>query len=192
MDDLILSSLQTQELNHHGKELGAVYGAGAISTEVAPKVTVSEVNGLIVTKVYLDLTGLKKVSDVGDAIGLDGTANASLFSWDSAVHGDVLVESSLACIELPTAASNVLLDFDVLSATATLAYDGDVAGESDAKTLFAAGGNCAKGKTIQDLDVESPATSGDKVYLCDGATSTGADTFTAGKLVLTFKAYKSF
>ena len=92
----------------------------------------------------------------------------------------------------PTAASNVLLDFDVLSATATLAYDGDVAGESDVKTLFAAGGNCAKGKTIQDLDVESPATSGDKVYLCDGATSTGADTFTAGKLVLTFKAYKSF
>lgn len=191
-DEMLVNKIEVADLKNPGLGLSNPSGAGAIGTEVAPKVVVTQVGGMIETKVYVDLTGLKKKSDIGDAIGLDGTADASLFAWDTSVHGDVIVESSLACIELPAAASNNLLDFDVLSATATLDYDGDVAGESDAKTLFAAAGNCALGKTIKDVDVESPATSGDKVYLCDGATSTGADTFTAGKLILTFKAYKTF
>ena len=191
-DELLAKKIEVADLKNPGLGLSNPSGAGAIGTEVAPKVVVTQVGGMIETKVYVDLTGLKKASDVGDAIGLDGTADASLFAWDTSVHGDVIVESSLACIELPTAATNVLLDFDVLSATATLDYNGDVAGEADVKNLFVAGGNCALGKTIKDVDVETPATSGDKVYLCDGNTSTAADTFTAGKLILTFKAYKTF
>ena len=189
---MLVNKIEVADLKNPGLGLSNPSGAGAIGTEVAPKVVVTQVGGMIETKVYVDLTGLKKKSDVGDAIGLDGITDASLFAWDTSVHGDVIVESSLACIELPTAASNVLLDFDVISATATLDYDGDVAGQGDAKSLFVAGEVCALGKTLKDVDVESPATSGDKVYLCDGATSTAADTFTAGKIILTFKAYKTF
>ena len=192
MNDLILSSLQTQELSHHGKALGAVYGAGAIGTEVAPTVTVSAVNGMIVTKIYIDPTGLDHSNTLGDVVGLASSTDASLFKWDPAVHGDVIVRSTCACIELPTATSNPCLDFDLISATDQMGEDEAVASEGDHKDLFIAGANNALGTTIVDNDVEQVATAQDYVYLAVGAAPGGAATHTAGKLVFTIEAYKLF
>ena len=168
-------------------EESATYGAGAISTEVAPSTFIQNVGGDIITTIQVDLTGLKKKSDVGDVIGLDGVSCAYLLQFLSAKHG-ILYKVEMSCIELPTG-TNVLKDFDLIAnSSATLAYDGDASGGT---SIFAAGGNFALGTTIQNLAVTQP-TNEHYVYLCDGATSTGADTFTAGKLVIKLFGRASF
>ena len=51
-------------------------GAGLVGTGTAPSQTILSVNDEIITTTKIDLTGLKKKSDVGDVIGLDGTNSA--------------------------------------------------------------------------------------------------------------------
>ena len=165
----------------------ATYGAGAISTEVAPSTFIQNVGGDIVTTIQVDLTGLKKKSDVGDVIGLDGVSGAYLLQFLSAKHG-ILYKVEMSCIELPTG-TNVLKDFDLIAnSSATLAYDGDASGGT---SIFAAGGNFALGTTIQNLAVTQP-TNEHYIYLCEGATSTNAQVFTAGKLVIKLYGRASF
>ena len=166
----------------------ATYGAGAISTEIAPSTFVQNVGGDIVTTIQVDLTGLKKKSDVGDVIGLDGVAGAYLLQYVATRQG-ILYKVEMSCIELPTG-TNVLKDFDLIAnSSATLAYDGDAT--SGGTSIFAAGGNFALGTTIQNLAVSQP-TNEHYIYLCEGATSSDAQVFTAGKLVIKLYGRASF
>jgi hypothetical protein len=168
-------------------EESATYGAGAISTEVAPSTFIQNVGGDIITTIQVDLTGLKKASDVGDVIGLDGVNGAYLLQFLSAKHG-ILYKVEVSCIELPTG-TNVLKDFDlIVNSSATLAFDGDASGGD---SIFAAGGNFALGTTIQNLAVTQP-TNAEYLYLCEGATSSDAQVFTAGKLVIKLFGRASF
>lgn len=168
-------------------EESATYGAGAISTEVAPSTFIQNVGGDIITTIQVDLTGLKKKSDVGDVIGLDGVNGAYLLQFLSAKHG-ILYKVEVSCIELPTG-TNVLKDFDlIVNSSATLAFDGDASGGD---SIFAAGGDFALGTTIQNLAVTAP-TNAEYLYLCEGATSTNAQVFTAGKLVIKLFGRASF
>ena len=167
------------------------YGAGMVSTEIAPQTFIQDVGGEIVTTMLVDLTGLKKKSDVGDVIGLDGGGAAYLLQWNTTTHG-IPYKIEMSCIEAPTAASNNLLDFDIIAVDeGNLAFDGDAAGGTNAVLMFEAGGNTAKGTTIRDLTTGAVA-SDQYLYLCDGATSSAADTFTAGKLVIRFYGRVSF
>ena len=169
-------------------EESATYGAGAISTEVAPSTFIQNVGGDIVTTIQLDLTGLKKKSDVGDVIGLDGVAGAYLLQFLSQKQG-ILYKVEMSCIELPTG-TNVLKDFDLIAnSSATLEHDSDAA--SGGTSIFAAGGDFALGTTIQNLAVTQP-TNEHYIYLCEGATSTNAQVFTAGKLVIKLYGRASF
>ena len=178
-----LSGLQAQK-----KAEDPTYGAGLISTEVAPATYVSKLaNGDIVTTIDIDLTGLKKASDVGDVIGLDGVAGAYALQYATATHG-ILYRVELTCLELPTG-TNVLKDFDlILHSSSTLAYDGDASG---GESIFAATENIAKGQTMTNETVGT-VTSGNYLYLCEGATSTGAAVFTAGKLTVRLYGRASF
>ena len=165
----------------------ATHGAGVIGTEVAPTTRISKINDEIITTITLDLTGLKKASDIGDVIGLDGTPGAYLLQYVTATHG-ILYRAELSCIELPTG-TNVLKDFDlIIHSSAVLTYDGDASGGT---AILASGGNVAKGTTIESLAVGSP-TSNHYLYLAEGATSTNAQLFTAGKLVIRLFGHKSF
>ena len=171
-----------------GKKQPATHGAGAISTEIAPVTYISKRNNEIVTTIQVDLTGLKKANDVGDAIGLDGTDGCYLLQYNTTTHG-VLYKVELACIELPTAASNVLLDFDLITQSAAdVAYDDDVSGGT---AILTAGGNIALGTTLVNTVVGAPSN-GHYLVLADGNTSGGADVFTAGKLIIKLYGYASF
>lgn len=166
---------------------GVTHGAGAIGTEVAPTTRVSQVNDEVVTTITLDLTGLKKKSDIGDVIGLDGTPAAYLLQYVTATHG-ILYRAEISCLEVPTGV-NVLKDFDlIIHSSAVLTYDGDA---STGTSILASGGVVAKGSTIESLVVGSP-TSGHYLYLAEGDTSTNAQLFTAGKLVIRLFGHKSF
>ncbi len=165
----------------------ATHGAGAIGTEVAPTTRVSQINDEKITTITLDLTGLKKKSDIGDVIGLDGVNGAYLLQYKTATHG-ILYKAEISCLELPTG-TNVLKDFDLIAiASATLTFDGDASGGT---SILASGGNIALGQTIRSLAVGSP-TNEHYLYLAEGATSTDAQLFTAGKLVIRLYGHASF
>jgi len=171
-----------------GKKQAATHGAGAISTEIAPVTYISKVSNEIITTIQVDLTGLKTKSDVGDAIGIDGTDACHLLQYNSTTHG-VLYKVSMSCIELPTAASNVLLDIDLITQSAAdAAYDDDVSGGT---AILTAGGNFALGTTLQNLVVGAPTT-GHYLVMADGATHSAASVFTAGKFLIKLHGYASF
>ena len=186
--EIDLSTTTLKSLNAVVSAEAATYGAGMISTEVAPATYISKLaNGDIVTTVDIDLTGLKKANDVGDAIGLDGTDGAYFLQYSTATHG-ILYRIEVSCLELPTG-TNVLKDVDVIAQSAAdVAYDDDVSGGT---ALLTMGGNMAKGQTFTNETV-SPPTDTHYLVLADGATSTGAALFTAGKITVRLYGRASF
>ena len=187
------STLTSATITGQSNAITAAHGAGAISTEVAPAhYRYTAPDGSLVNTIDLDLTGLKSYNDEGDVIGLDGVAGAYVTKYVASTFG-VLYKVEMSCLELPTASSNVALDFDLISATsATLAGDGAVDGESDAVDVFIGGGNAVLGTTIQDLSAGQPDADGDAIYLVTGATHSGASVFTAGKLLIKFYGHPTF
>jgi hypothetical protein len=154
-------------------------GAGLVGTGTAPHSSIVQIGDQIITTIKIDLTGLKKKSDVGDVIGLAGTNSAYLAIWQAATHG-VLHKIEISCVELPTA-TNALLDFDLIAHdTTTLTYDGDASGGT---SLTAMGGNIALGQTYQDITVDGQPTAGQAIYLAEGATS-GDNVYTAGMIIV--------
>ncbi len=163
-------------------------GAGLVGTGTAPSQTILTVNDEIITTTKIDLTGLKKKSDIGDVIGKAGTNSAYIAIYSAATHG-ILHKIEISCVELPTA-TNALLDFDLIAHdTTTLTYDGDASGGT---SMTAMNGDIALGQTYQDLTAGVPNADGDALYLCEGAASGGADTFTAGMLVVKLFGSKTF
>ena len=165
----------------------ATYGAGALSTEIAPSTKIYNFMGDIITTIQVDLTGLKSANDDGDIIGLDGTDGAYLLQYKTATHG-ILYKSEVICVELPTASSNECLDFDIAAvAAADGAYDDD----ANAGTFHTGGGNVALGTSQVDLAMGT-LTNNHYVYLLTGATHSGASVFTGGKLVIKLYGRASF
>ena len=166
-------------------------GAGLVGTGTAPSQTILTVNDEIITTTKIDLTGLKKESDIGDVIGLDGTNSAYIALYAVATHG-ILHKIEISCVELPTA-TNALLDFDIIAHdTTTLTYGGDASGGT---SMTAMNGNIAKGQTYQSYDgataVVGQPTEGQAIYLCEGATS-GDNVYTAGMIIIKMFGHKTF
>ena len=188
--ELDLSSSTIKGLNATVQKEADTHGAGFVSTEVASSTYINKLaNGDILTTIDIDLTGLKKVSDDGDVIGLDGIADASFLTYAAATHG-ILYRVELTCLELPTG-TNVLKDFDIMAINTALAYNGDAAAAAGTVTLLTGGGNIAKGQTMTNETVPAVAD-GQVLHLVEGATSTNAQEFTAGKLTVRLYGRPSF
>ena len=187
------TTLSGADTSGQATPIADAHGAGAISTEVAPKhYRYRTPDGTFINTIELDLTGLKSYSDEGDAIGLDGVAGAFITKYVASTFG-ILYKIEVSCIELPTADSNVLLDFDLLSAQeATLQGDNAVDGATNPIDLFVSGGNFALGETKQQLAAGQPNADGDSIYLVSGNTHGGASVFTRGKLVIKFYGHPTF
>ena len=187
------TTLKGADTSGQATALAATHGAGAISTEVAPKhYRYRAPDGTFINTIELDLTGLKSYSDEGDAIGLDGVAGAFITKYVASTFG-ILYKIEVSCIELPVADSNVLLDFDLLSVQEdTFAGDGAVDGGTNPKDLFVSAGNFSLGETKQALTPLQPAADGHPIYLVSGNTHSAASVFTAGKLVIKFYGHPTF
>ena len=167
-------------------------GPGLVSTEgTINKGRVTNINNEIITTFQIDLTGLKSYHDDGDVIGRDGIAGAYLMQYKTADHG-ILYKTEISCIELPTASSNVLLDFDLfLFNSADKEGDNDLAAAGLA--IHTGGGNIAIGTTIQDLTAGDTSDKNHHyVYLASGNTHGGASVFTAGKLIVKLYGHATF
>ena len=167
-----------------GTTRAASYGTGAISTGTvapgAPQYARTTVGDIIVTTIKVDLTGLGGISDDGDVIGIASGTPAAYVYKNVEVDNGVIFKVEMTCIEVPTSSSNNLADIDLFSASsATLGYNGDVSGGTQ---LIDAGGDWTKGEIQNDSAIP---TANHYLYLAEGATHTGANTFTAGQYLIT-------
>jgi len=187
------TTLKGADTSGQANQVADAHGPGAISTEVAPKhYRYQTPDGTFVNTIELDLTGLKSYSDEGDVIGLDEVEGAHITKYVASTFG-IIYKVEVSCIELPTAASNVCLDFDLISTpTATLKGNQAADGASNAQDVFASGGVFALGETKQHTGRSQPNADGDVIYLVTGNTHTGASVFTGGKLLIKFYGSPTF
>jgi hypothetical protein len=179
-----------------GTNLSTSYGAGALSTEHAPRIYQYQERGVIISKILVDLTGLAGNNDEGDVIGLAAGGAAYIFKYVQGETG-VIFKIDMTCLELPTSGSNNLLDIDLRSnSSATTVATGDGNGFT---AVIAAGGDWLLGATKSTLqeNTASPApaalpAANDYLYLVEGAASGGANTFTAGKYMITIYGHKAY
>ena len=167
-------------------------GPGLAGTGTAPSQQITTYNDEIITTTKIDLTGLKKKSDIGDVIGKDGTNSAYIAIYSAATHG-ILHKIEISCVELPTA-TNALRDFDLIAhSTTTLTYDNDAAAAGTSMTAM--NGDIALGQTYQSYDgataIVGQPTEGQAIYLAEGATS-GDNVFTAGMIIIKMFGHKTF
>jgi len=159
---------------------GTTYGAGAISTYDGPVLKRRTVNDVIITTLWVDLTGLGgKGAAADDVIGLPAGGAAYIYRNVVADNG-IIFKYEISCIELPAAASGsatVDIDFN-WNSSAVLAYDG-AAGTSEVDM-----GGLAAGKTHM---VDDPAlTANDYLYLTEGDTAATDGVYNAGQFLFTF------
>jgi len=170
---------RTQNLDSDGylstSALTAEHGAGAIGVGgsiTAPQTRRWTENGVIVTQIKFDITGLKSSAGVNDVIGV-GTVPAYIGRNVVATNG-VVFKAELSCLEVPVGAD---LDIDIGTNSAGT-IDWDEAGGS-AKLIN--GASLAAGQTLANL---VPAmTANDYYYLVSAGSTTG--TYTGGQFVLT-------
>ena len=152
----------------------AEHGPGLIGTAAVPKTYRWTEGGVIITQFKIDLTGLASKDTANDVIGLAAGGIAFIRQYKPAIDG-VIFKAELSCIETPAGGDN---DVNVvMSATATLAYDG-----AGGTTYGINGGDAAAGQTIQNL--VQGLTADHYFYLAAGTGDT-ADTYTAGMFIFT-------
>ena len=154
------------------------YGAGAVSTEIAPSYEQTKIGEEIISTIKVDLDGLLCKGDAAnDVIGLASNP-AYIGKYLSADMG-VLYKAEITCLEIPgQQTATITTDIDVaFNSGATIAYDGP-AGTAEINT----GGFAALGHTT--VSIASPPTNNDYIYLVEGDTAATTGEFNGGKLVI--------
>ncbi len=174
-----------KSLSSRGVTDTATAGVGAPS--VTRQTTRREGNKII-TEISVDLGGNTTVAEAtdGDIIGGNGLSTCSIATLSLATHG-YITYAEIACVEAPAGAS---ADIDLHGGSASDDTEGGAV--TNANVYVAAGGSHAKGSRVGAAvalhDFDSDA---DKfLYLVNGASS-GAGTYTAGKLLITLEGIAS-
>ena len=161
--------------------------AGVGAPSVTRQTTRREGNKII-TEISVDLGGNTTVAEAtdGDIIGQNGSSACTIATIALATHG-YITYAEIACVEAPTGAS---ADIDLHGGSASDDTEGGAV--TNANVYVAAGGNHSKGSrvgaavTLHDFDSDADTF----LYLVDGASS-GAGTYTAGKLLITLEGIAS-
>ncbi len=158
--------------------LSAEHGAGAIGTgtQTAPQTRRWTENGVIVTQIKFDVTGLQSMNTANDIIGLvSGAPDAYIGRYVVATDG-VVFKTTLACLETPVGGDN---DINIVAnSSSTLGYN-DAGGTSNVVTDI---GNSAIGESYENL---TPGlTPNDYIYLGAGTGDLDVE-YSAGMYVLT-------
>ena len=163
-----------------GGGLFTEHGAGAVATSFAPITRRFTQNGVIITKIHFDLTGLgAKGGNANDVIGLPAGGNAFI-GRNVVSNNGIIYRAELVCIELPAIASGtVTTDIDIATnSSGTLAYDG--AGGT-AKLINSA----AMVAGEQVVNIVPAVTGNDYFYLVEADTAASDAVFNAGQFILT-------
>ena len=168
------------------EEIGQTWGAGAIGTGVAPRAyrQTDAINGLIITEVHIDLTGLKaKGGDAGDVIGV-GTVPAYIYQNDVSNNG-IIFKHEIICTELPAAGSGTITtDINVAwNSAGTIDYDEAGGTGSEINT-----GGLVAGQLVEDNT--AAITANHYAYLTEGDDAASDGVYNAGQLIYRMYGYK--
>jgi len=164
-----------------GKTMQIEAGAGATSgTGTVYRSSVTKDNGVITTRIIIDLTGLASSTTDLDIIGV-GTSPAHIGQVSLARSGTLLC-GRMTCLEVPVGG---VTDIDLYSATeGTGVFDGGIAALTET-ALITAGGAWTLALTKA---IAQPAASDQYLYLTGGAAGTAA-TYSAGKFLIELYGY---
>lgn len=156
-------------------EVPAEHGAGAVGTSDfgAPRTYRATIDGVIITQIKIDLSGLYDGGTNGDVIGL-ATATKCYIGKNVVATNGLIFKTELSCIELPATGNT---DIDIVENTNEL--EGDAAGGG--VQVSADTGGIAAGITYQNL---APAHTADDFYYLSAASRSGA-TYSAGQIIFT-------
>ena len=162
----------------------AEHGAGAIGTSSfgAPRTYRRTENGIIITTIKADITGLYITGTAqGAAIGLDGIDACYIGRYVLATYGSVY-KIEMICTETPAQASGTFeQDIDLCYTTAA-----DVkAGEDVDVDIIAAARDWVAGEHAVNI-VPKLTPDGDYLYLAGGDTAGNAATYNAGQFIIKF------
>jgi hypothetical protein len=158
--------------------LTAEHGAGAIGTAFAPRTYRYTREGVIITEIHVDITGLGCKGDAAkDAIGLAAGGDAPIGRYVVATCG-VVFRIEMICLELPG------------EGTATITADIDLGAEDD--------GDVAYDGPVDDVVINTaslvagemaitnvPAlTANDYLYLVEGDTAATTGVYNAGQYII--------
>jgi len=164
-----------------GTALYNSYGAGALSTEVAPQYRRQVKGTEVITEILVDLTGLANKGDAAnDVIGLAAGGAAYIGKYVAATTG-VIYKAEIVCLEVPgQGTATITTDIDVnFNASAVLAYDG-AAGTSELNT----GGFAAIGASASAMNTAGAIAANNYIYLVEGDTAGTTGVYNAGKLLI--------
>jgi hypothetical protein len=170
------------------KSVTAGAGLTSTDTQTLPQTRVSLFNDEVVTTITLNLKGLDHSNGAADIIGKPGSP-AYLLQYKTATHG-ILHKAEISCLSIPTAGSNPVLDFDIISDDEGTLVE-DETPHNNNVSVYVMGANLATGKTVRDSALGQPVND-QFLYLCVGAAPGGASTHTGGKLVIRLFGHKSF
>jgi len=158
----------------------AEHGAGAIGTAFAPRTYRRTENGVIITTIKIDITGLACKGDVAkDAIGLAAGGAAYIGRYVTATYG-IVYRIEMSCIELPG------------EGTATITADIDLGAEDVGTTAYDAAVDDVVINTASLVAGETaitnvPAlTANDYLYLVEGDTAATTGVYNAGQYIIKF------
>ena len=173
---MAITNLDTLVANIGAIEVAAEHGAGAVGTSSfgAPRTYRREVDGIIITQILIDLTGLYGAGSANDAIGL-ATATSCYIGKNVVATNGIIYKAELSVIEVPAGGN---ADINIVKN-----ISGTIQGDAAAGVSYVTGnsGTLVAGATIQLL---TPAVTANYWYYLAAGSNTGA-TFTAGQLLFT-------
>lgn len=153
-------------------------GAGALGTGGFVKTHVTREGGLIITRLFVDLTGLSSSTTDLDIIG-QGTDPSFLTQITAAVNGTV-VGGTMTCLEVPAGG---VTDIDLYVATAaTGKFDDAISGLAGQAAVVTSGGAWTLARVL-GTSPDAVVANG-YLYLTGGAAGTAA-AYTAGRILIT-------
>jgi len=162
--------------------LTATHGAGAIGTSSfgAPQTRRWTENGVIVTEIKVDLSGLTAHgATANDVIGIKTAAPNAYLIQNTVADMGIIFRTEMSCLELPAGAGS-LVDINLVWASSgTLGYT-----EAGGTTYGINGGTSAAGKTV--VEEATLPTADHYAYLTEGTTDGDDTVFTAGQFLIRF------
>jgi len=166
-------------IRNFGVDMGVEHGAGAIGTAFAPKTTRRIENGVIITEIQVDITGLGCKGDAqGDAIGLVAGGAAFIGRYVSAVCG-ICHKIEMICLVAPTEdTATYEPDIDLMAEDdGDVEYDGPVD-----DTVIAAGRDWVAGEMA--VNYTPKLTDNDYLYLGEGDTGGATGVYATGQFLI--------
>ncbi len=158
--------------------LTAEHGAGAIGTAIAPRTYRYTRDGVIITEIHVDITGLGCVGTAAkDAIGLVAGGDAYIGRYVTATCG-IVFRIEMICVELPgEGTATITADIDLgAEDDSDVAYDGPV----DDVVI-----NTASLVAGEMASTDVPAlTANDYLYLVEGDTAATTGVYNAGQYII--------